>query len=102
MLKGRVQSSPRVVNGVLYIGSDDSASTFGGHMVAIAAESGKQIWDYKTEREVTGAALVDVGRGRVYFGDRSCHGPRRPWVQPLDPHTPLRQVSRMATFTLWI
>ena len=54
-----VKSSPIVVDGVLYVGSDDKS------FYAINAETGEKIWSFKTEAPVISSAAV-VG-GSVFF-----------------------------------
>ena len=55
-----VYSSPRVVGGVLYIGSND------GHLYALDALSGKEFWTHQTSGAVTSSPAV--ADGTVYFG----------------------------------
>ncbi len=57
---GHVHSSPAVVDGVVYVGSDDH------YVYALNATSGTLIWRYYTGGEVqSGPAVVD---GKVYVG----------------------------------
>jgi len=57
---GRVMSSPALVQGTVYIGSNDH------NLYAIDAESGALKWKFKTASRVTSSpAVVD---GAVYFG----------------------------------
>jgi eukaryotic-like serine/threonine-protein kinase len=57
---GRVMSSPVVVAGTLYVGSNDS------NLYAIDAESGTEKWKFKTASRVTSSPAV--AKGTVYFG----------------------------------
>jgi outer membrane protein assembly factor BamB len=57
---GKITSSPAVVDGKVYIGSDDH------NWYCLDAYTGKKIWDFPTEYKVgASAAVVD---GRVYTG----------------------------------
>ena len=47
-----VTSSPAVVDGVVYVGSND------GHLYAIECKSGREIWKFKTEHWVTSSPTV--------------------------------------------
>lgn len=55
----KVGSSPAVVNGVVYIGSND------GKLYALNAITGVKLWDFKTEGGLSSPAVVD---GVVYVG----------------------------------
>ena len=55
-----VVSSPRVADGIVYIGSRD------GHLYALDAESGQVIWRHLTGGRVESSPTVD--NGVVYFG----------------------------------
>jgi len=56
---GPIKSSPVVVDGIAYFGSDD------GHIYAVDAGNGRQVWKVRTGDKVTGsAAVVD---GTVYI-----------------------------------
>ena len=62
-----VESSPAVVNGVVYVGSGD------GNVYALNAASGVQLWNYTTGGEVdsspavvNGVVYVGSGDGNVY------------------------------------
>ena len=55
----KVGSSPAVVNGVVYIGSND------GKLYALNAITGVKLWDFKTEGGLSSPAVVD---GVVYIG----------------------------------
>lgn len=57
---GRVISSPAVVGGTLYVGSNDH------NLYAIEAESGTLKWKFKTGSRVTSSPAV--AKGLVYFG----------------------------------
>ena len=57
---GPVDSSPAVVDGVVYIGSDD------GNVYALNATNGTKIWNYTTDGTVYSCPAV-VG-GVVYIG----------------------------------
>jgi len=61
---GAVLSSPVVVDGIVYIGSDD------GYFYALDAADGSEKWKFDTGGKVQGSAVV--GRdGTVYIGSRS-------------------------------
>jgi len=55
-----VSSSPAVVNGVVYVGSDDT------NMYALDSHTGAKLWSYHTGGGVTSSPAV--GNGMVYFG----------------------------------
>ncbi len=57
---GAVRSSPVVVGGVVYVGSD------GGHFHAIRARDGEELWRLAVPGGVTGSPCV--AGGSVYFG----------------------------------
>ncbi len=57
---GRVLSSPAVIGGRVYFGSDDGA------LYAVDSQTGEQVWRYQTEGEVRSSPAV-VG-DLVYFG----------------------------------
>ena len=58
--KGNVDSSPAVVDGVVYVGSDDN------YLYALDADTGTLLWRYETDDEVDSSpAVVD---GVVYVG----------------------------------
>ncbi|MFF9403827.1 PQQ-binding-like beta-propeller repeat protein, partial [Streptomyces sp. NPDC014744] len=62
---GKVQSSPAVVDGVVYIGSDDH------HLYALDAATGNKKWAYATDGKVQSSpAVVD---GVVYIGSDDHH-----------------------------
>lgn len=56
---GRIRSSPALVNGVLYFGSDD------GFLYAVRADAGKLAWKVKTGGAVSSSPAV--ANGLVYF-----------------------------------
>jgi eukaryotic-like serine/threonine-protein kinase len=58
--KSGVMSSPAVVNGILYVGSNDH------YLYALDAESGTEKWKFKTGSRVTSSPAVV--NGIVYFG----------------------------------
>ncbi len=61
---GAVLSSPVVVDGIVYIGSDD------GYFYALNADDGTEKWKFDTGGKVQGSAVV--GRnGTVYIGSQS-------------------------------
>ena len=62
---GPVRSSPVVVDGVAYVGSD------GGHFHAIDADSGKEKWRVAVKGGVVSSACV--ADGVVYFGGNDGH-----------------------------
>jgi hypothetical protein len=55
-----VESSPAVINGKVYIGSDDNK------MYCLNAENGTKIWDYTTDHFVCSSPAV--ADGKVYIG----------------------------------
>lgn len=57
---GPVKSSPAVVDGKVYIGSDDQ------HLYSLDLATGKKLWSYKTDGEIESSPLV-LGK-TVYFG----------------------------------
>ena len=64
---GSVDSSPAVVNGVVYIGSDD------GNVYALNAANGAELWNYTTggyvdssPAVVTGVVYIGSDDGNVY------------------------------------
>ncbi len=57
---GPVKSSPAVVDGVVYVGSDD------GHLHALDGETGGEVWKFKAGGPVHSSGTV--ANGRVYFG----------------------------------
>ncbi len=60
-----VYSSPAVVDGVVYFGSDDN------HLYAIDIKTGEEKWKFETGAEVwSSPAVVD---GVVYFGSDDNH-----------------------------
>jgi outer membrane protein assembly factor BamB len=60
-----VDSSPAVVDGVLYIGSAD------GNLYALNANTGARLWRYTTGDEVFSSPAVV--NGVVYFGSQGYH-----------------------------
>jgi outer membrane protein assembly factor BamB len=71
---GAVETSPAVVNGVVYVGSDD------GYVYALNAANGSLIWKYNTYGPVQSSpAVVD---GLVYIGGYHSHA-----VFALDAYT---------------
>jgi outer membrane protein assembly factor BamB len=61
---GPVQSPPVVVNGVVYVGSND------GNVYALKASTGALLWSYTTFSPV-----VAVSNGEVYVGSQPQNGP---------------------------
>jgi outer membrane protein assembly factor BamB len=61
----KVESSPVVANGVVYVGSDD------GYFYALNASNGELIWKYNTYGPIQSAATVVDGV--VYFGGFHSH-----------------------------
>ena len=52
---GRVESSPVVANGIVYIGSDDSS------VYALNADNGGKLWSYPTGSAVVSSPAVANG-----------------------------------------
>ena len=61
----KVESSPVVANGIVYVGSDD------GYFYALNASNGELIWKYNTYGPIQSAATVVDGV--VYFGGFHSH-----------------------------
>ena len=57
---GTVESSPAVVGGVVYIGSDD------GNLYALQASNGQKIWNYTTGSYIESSPCI--ANGVVYIG----------------------------------
>ena len=57
---GPVKSSPAIVEGRVFVGSDDQ------HVYAIGLDDGKKVWAFKTEGPIESSPLVLAGR--VYIG----------------------------------
>ena len=51
----KVDSSPTVANGIVYVGSDD------GNVYALNADSGTKIWNYATGGAIASTPAVDNG-----------------------------------------
>ena len=60
---GSVPSSPAVVDGIVYVGSDD------GNVYAINATTGAKVWSFSTGGEVQSSPAVV--NGRVYVGSNN-------------------------------
>jgi outer membrane protein assembly factor BamB len=58
--KGKIFSSPAVVNGIAYIGSEDH------NLYAIDIKTGKQIWEFTTNGAVNSSPAI--------YGDKLCFG----------------------------
>ena len=56
---GEVVSSPAIVDGVVYVGSND------GHLYAIDQQTGSQKWSFPTQGRIASSPAVD--HGLVYF-----------------------------------
>ena len=56
---GAIMSSPAVVDGVVYFGSDDT------YLHAVDAKTGKERWKFKTDDFIEAAVLVQDGRAYV-------------------------------------
>jgi polyvinyl alcohol dehydrogenase (cytochrome) len=83
--------SPTVVDGKVIVGvasyelmTGNLEPSFRGHVVALDAESGDELWRYWTVDEsetgiagvsIWGSASVDVDRGHVYVGTGNSYGP---------------------------
>ena len=63
---GQFQSSPTVVDGVVYIGGPD------GFVNAIDAETGEERWRFEANGRVQATPIV--AEGKVFFGQDSAHG----------------------------
>ena len=61
----KIKSSPAVANGAVFVGSHDR------HLYAVDAESGEEIWRFKTGDRVFGSPLVH--EGMVYAGSDDGH-----------------------------
>jgi len=59
---GAVQSSPAIVDGVLYVGSDD------GHVYSLNASTGQMLWSYQTGAASDVRSSPAVSNGVVYVG----------------------------------
>ena len=57
---GEINSTPAIVDGVVYVGSND------GHLYAIDQQTGTQKWAFATEARIPSSPAVD--HGLVYFG----------------------------------
>lgn len=69
-----IWSSPAVVGGVIYAGDwnysnakDENGNTLWGYMYAIDAQTGRELWNYKTGGNIVSSPVVDA-RGVLYFG----------------------------------
>ena len=62
---GEVTSSPAIVAGVVYVGSND------GNLYAIDQQKGSQIWKFPTEARITSSPAV--ANGLIYFGSYDGH-----------------------------
>jgi outer membrane protein assembly factor BamB len=61
--KGPIKSSPAIVQGRVFVGSDD------GHLYAVDLKDGKPLWQFKTEGAVESSPLALDGRVYVGSGD---------------------------------
>jgi outer membrane protein assembly factor BamB len=61
-LPSRSESSPVVIDGIVYFGSED------GTVYALKAKNGARVWTYQTSDAVYG---VSYANGRLFFGDKS-------------------------------
>lgn len=84
---GPIKSSPVVVDGIAYVGSND------GHVYAINGKSGAQVWKLKTDGPVTGSAAVVGGvvyiaseNGVMYAVDAATGKPR--WQEKFSRNRP--------------
>ena len=66
---GPVQSPPIVVNGVVYIGSND------GNVYALKASTGALLWSFPTGEVMAVSPALAVSNGEVYVGSNSGGGP---------------------------
>jgi PQQ-like domain/IPT/TIG domain len=64
---GGVQSSPAVVNGVLYVGSND------GNVYALNASTGTKLWSFTTSNTGLSESSPAVVKGVVYIGSNGGH-----------------------------
>jgi outer membrane protein assembly factor BamB len=62
---GPIESSPLVVDGLVYVGSWD------GHVYALDHRDGNEVWRFTTEDKVKGAAAYS--HGRIYIGSYDGH-----------------------------
>ena len=62
---GWVLTAPVVVDGVVYVGSDD------GNLYALGADTGEQLWSFTTDDAVR--SVPSVIEGTVYFGSNDGH-----------------------------
>ena len=77
---GSVSSSPAVVNGVVYVGSDDT------NLYAVNAATGAQLWSFATSSNVSSPAVANgvvyvVGNGNVYALNAATGAQQ--WTQPI-------------------
>ncbi|WP_322759189.1 serine/threonine-protein kinase [Frankia sp. Cr2] len=75
--RDQVYSSPAVVDGVVYIGSDDS------HLYAIDARTGQLRWSYQTGGAVTSSPAVADGLVYVGCNDAQLHAVNAATGQPV-------------------
>jgi outer membrane protein assembly factor BamB len=85
--RGPVKSSPVVVDGIVYVGSNDR------HIYALDAETGRELWSVETRGAVAGSAAVVDGvvymaseDGRLFALDASSGEPR--WVTEFSRQRP--------------
>jgi len=57
---GEVVSSPAIVDGVVYVGSND------GKLYAVNEQTGRAMWSFPTEARISSSPAVD--HGLIYFG----------------------------------
>jgi len=85
--EGPIKSSPVVVDGIAYVGSNDN------HIYAVDAEKGTEVWKVETRRAVAGSAAVADGvvyiaseDGRMFALDAKSG--EKKWVQPFSRQRP--------------
>jgi eukaryotic-like serine/threonine-protein kinase len=69
-----IWSSPAIVDDVIYIGDwnysggkDENGNTLWGYLYALDAQTGQELWNFKTGGNIVSSPVVDAN-GIVYFG----------------------------------
>lgn len=83
---GNLQCNPIFVDGVMY------APTGGGHVVAVDAATGKEMWSYQPEKQGTRLEDAPARRGLLYWPGDASGGARilftcGDWIYAVDPKT---------------